>query len=81
MKDPCIDCPALRVDEYGYICDLACGKHTAWINHQAGIKEVVKWIGQEHMVVRPDKNSISQFAPYYIIATQELEDKIKEWGL
>ena len=50
-KEPCIDCLDINTDEYGYICDLACGKRTAWLNYMEGLKagveqgrcEVVEW--------------------------------------
>jgi hypothetical protein len=37
-KCPCDDCSAEHklVDEYGYFCDLSCGKRTAWINKEIG---------------------------------------------
>jgi hypothetical protein len=35
-KDPCIDCPNKQVDDYGYLCDLACGKRAAWMNQEIG---------------------------------------------
>ena len=43
MKDPCRDCKRKIEDDYGLFCDLACGKHTAWVNYQAGREEVVEW--------------------------------------
>jgi len=46
--EPCIGCFNRQVDDYGYLCDLACGKRTAWLNqivgYQAGINDVVKWV-------------------------------------
>ena len=37
-KCPCDDCTAEHkfVDEYGYLCDLSCGKRTKWINREFG---------------------------------------------
>lgn len=80
MKEPCIDCPSKVIDDYGYFCDLACGKRSAWENYMAGVKEVVGWLGF-HYVVRPNKDSISQFEPYYMITISEVESKLKVWGL
>ena len=80
MKNPCTDCPDKVEDEYGLVCDLACGKHTGHENYQAGIREVVRYVGS-HFVVRPDKDSITRFEPYYMIAVSDVEGKIKEWGL
>jgi predicted oxidoreductase len=81
VKEPCIDCSNKIIDDFGYFCDIACGERTAWLNFKAGIRKVVEWIEQEHIVVRPDANSISQFHPYYIIPVSELESKLKEWGI
>ena len=47
-KKPCIGCPDMNLDEYGYLCDLACGKRTAWLNHQAGMKEMVEIYKREN---------------------------------
>ena len=80
MSNPCADCPEKAEDEYGLVCDLACGKHTAHESYLAGMREVVEYVGS-HYVVKPDKDSISQFEPYYMIAVKDLEVKIKEWGL
>jgi len=44
MNNPCIDCPSKEEDTYGLLCDLSCGKHTAYVNYQAGMKEVVEWV-------------------------------------
>lgn len=43
-KDPCINCDNKVSDDYGYLCDLACGKRTAWLNYQAGQQSVMEWI-------------------------------------
>lgn len=34
--DPCKDCSNKVIDDYGYFCDLACGKHSAYLNKEAG---------------------------------------------
>jgi hypothetical protein len=36
FKNPCDGCENKQEDDYGYLCDLACGKRTAWINQEAG---------------------------------------------
>ena len=33
---PCDDCLLKQGDEYGLICDLSCGKYSAWANKEAG---------------------------------------------
>jgi hypothetical protein len=76
MKDPCKDCLSVNkfVDDYGYLCDLHCGKHSAYLNHQEGVKEVIDWI-KTHQLIEPDKDSLTKFEPYYMIEAKEL----KEW--
>lgn len=74
MKEPCIDCTNKQRDEYGYLCDLSCGKRTAWANYQAGMLDVVGMI-KSHTLIKPDENSITQFEPFYQIEQSEL----KEW--
>jgi len=48
ITDPCIGCPNINLDEYGYLCDIACGKRTAWLNqikgYELGVREVVEWV-------------------------------------
>ncbi len=72
-KEPCIDCPRKVVDDFGYLCDISCGKRTAWLNYQAGIKEMVEWI-KEHQVSSGEFAHIS--IPKFTYLT-----KLKEWGL
>ena len=73
-KEPCISCPETVVDEWGYLCDLACGKRSTWLNYMVGIKEVVEWI-ETHTLISPDKDSLTQFEPFYQIERTEL----REW--
>ncbi len=49
-KEPCIECPRKVVDTYGYFCDLACGKRTAWLNYRAGVKEVIDWLQKTYII-------------------------------
>lgn len=67
MKEPCIDCPEKKIDDYGYFCDLHCGKRTAWFNHQEGIREVVEWV-DAHIWQRTTTR-------------EEWELQKKEWGI
>ena len=32
----CDRCKQKVVDDYGYLCDINCGKHIAYLNHEAG---------------------------------------------
>ncbi len=75
MKNLCISCSNRAIDDYGYVCDLYCGKHSEWLNYQAGIKEVMEWI-ETHNLIKPDEDSITQFSPFYQIEQKEL----KKWG-
>lgn len=34
--NPCDGCPQKEEDSYGLFCDLACGKHSAYINKEDG---------------------------------------------
>ena len=69
MKEPCIDCPYKNVDKWGYLCDIHCGKRSAWLNHQEGIREAVEWFRKQGYLVRkPDDDS-------------PLGKKLKEWGI
>ncbi len=76
MKEPCLDCKVKILDEWGYFCETYCGKRVAYLNYQAGIREVVKWI-RSHTLIEPDKDSITRFEPFYQIEEKEL----KEWGI
>ncbi len=55
-------------------------REQAGISFKAGIKEVVEWLGC-HYVVKPDKDSLTQFVPYYMISVSDIQSKLKEWGL
>jgi len=44
MNNPCIDCPQKQEDGYGFLCDFACGKHSAYVYCQAGIREAIELI-------------------------------------
>lgn len=48
--------------------------------YQAGIKEVVEWV-QSHTLIKPNKDSLTKFTPFYQIEEQELGKKCKEWGV
>ena len=41
-EEPCVDCPDKVIDDYGYFCDLSCGKRTAWLYYKAGQESVAK---------------------------------------
>jgi len=39
---PCEGCPNIQVDSWGYLCDLACGKRTAYFNREAGADKMMQ---------------------------------------
>jgi hypothetical protein len=69
MKDPCIDCKDKIIDKYGWYCDISCGQHTAWENHQAGIKEVGNWL--------QDKVAEQRFDEEFIISIEQINSLLK----
>ena len=40
--NPCGGCPRKVEDSYGLICDLYCGKHSAYINKEAGADAMLR---------------------------------------
>lgn len=60
-KCPCDDCPEKQDDIYGRFCDLACGKWTAWKNHEAGADAMLEALRQRafcHTFSEPDKDGL-----------------------
>ena len=47
-KCPCDDCPNKVIDDYGYVCDLSCGKWGEWFMFEAGADAMLKAV-QEHL--------------------------------
>ena len=43
IKCPCDDCTAEHklLDEWGFLCDLACGKRSHWISRCMGAEEAI----------------------------------------
>uniref|UniRef100_A0A6M3LB61 Uncharacterized protein n=1 Tax=viral metagenome TaxID=1070528 RepID=A0A6M3LB61_9ZZZZ len=75
MKEPCIDCPDKMIDDYGYLCDLSCGKRSMWTNYMAGVKEVVDWIDEHsRMSYERDEGEVA-------FSHVQWHTKLKEWGL
>lgn len=70
--NPCVGCPDKRVDEYGYLCDLACGKRTMWSNYQAGIRAVIEELDLYY-------NQKTTLAELFI--KDRWQAKLKEWGI
>jgi len=70
MKNPCDKCERKEEDEYGLVCDLACGKHSAWFNHQEGIREVVTWLNDNFEPTVP-----------MTLDYKKWHNKLKEWGI
>ena len=40
-KSPCDDCEHEDIDDYGYYCDLWCGKRTGWANRETGADAIL----------------------------------------
>ena len=85
MNNPCVGCPRKVEDEYGLFCDMACGKHTAYVNYQAGIKEAVEFINNLIIGIEGcefeerldgDKGCI-----VLDMNENQWHDKLKEWGI
>jgi len=51
-KNPCDDCPNKQEDIYGLLCDLACGKHTAYLNHEAGADAILEALKKQAIHIR-----------------------------
>ena len=47
IKCPCDDCERKVEDDWGYLCDLACGQRSAWIHRKQGAKEMREYIKKE----------------------------------
>jgi len=79
MKNPCKDCPNIQLDDYGYLCDLACGQKTAYLNHQKGMKEVVKWVSP-HL---QNMGGRDNYPPHMwiMISERDWKDYLKDLGL
>ena len=45
-KDPCDGCIKKQEDTYGLMCDLACGKHSAWSNRESGADTILEALEQ-----------------------------------
>ena len=51
--DPCKDCPTKREDEWGFICDIYCGKMSAYRNYEAGadaMLEAIKGLTNQEVI-------------------------------
>jgi hypothetical protein len=56
--DPCKDCPKKEVDDWGLVCDLACGKASAHDNYKSGAKDMLKYINDNCFRVFINKERI-----------------------
>ena len=54
-KCPCDDCVAGHklIDEWGYFCDMACGKRTQWINREVGADAMLESLRKQNVTL-PD---------------------------
>ena len=76
MINPCESCPNKQEDIYGLLCDLSCGKHSMYVNYQAGIKEALDWF-KSHKV----GYDLVYLKHQYELTSEEWQSKLKEWGL
>ena len=57
--DHCKDCPDKMIDDYGMLCDLSCGKYSAYRNRENGAdklwKSVCDYIAELSKDERDDK--------------------------
>ena len=75
MKNPCEYCTSKREDEWGLICDISCGKHSAYKNYQVGIKEVVDFV-----LAHKETSLFNKHGNIYI-DPDELDAKLNEWDI
>jgi len=82
-KCPCDDCPDKEEDNYGMLCDLACGKHSAWINFEAGADAMhigdVTWI-KEHLTLLTKDNRTGVVSGWLTSTMADWEDFIRDDG-
>lgn len=50
-KCPCDNCKRKTEDEWGLVCDLACGQHTMWVNYEAGADAMLEALKKEGRMV------------------------------
>ncbi len=74
MKNPCENCPDVFKDQYGYFCDLSCGRYGQWLAHQEGVKEAVAWI-------RNNQRELEPTTTYMHIDPVDWQSQLKEWGI
>lgn len=76
-KCPCDDCEKKVEDNYGLLCDLACGQHNAWLNSEAGAdahhEAVIKFLEDHKVLV----HRYSEFGKEKVEVTFEFIEK--EW--
>jgi len=52
---PCDGCPKKEEDCYGLVCDLVCGKNSAWVNHEAGADALWEAVKAQRLVEITEK--------------------------
>ncbi len=75
------NCPDKQEDTYGLLCDLSCGKHSMYVNYQAGIKEVVDWIRKVRNIGFVDNPKDMKQDQVLIIELKDWQAKLEEWGI
>jgi len=41
IKDPCEGCERKQEDDWGYMCDIACGERSRYLSELAGAKKML----------------------------------------
>ena len=53
--DPCTGCKRKEVDGYGFVCDLACGEHSAYLQREAGADAMLLALIEEESLYQNTK--------------------------
>lgn len=54
-KNPCIECPNKVEDEYGLVCDLACGLFTKYAYKEAGADAMLEGLKAQGSVMTSEQ--------------------------
>lgn len=52
IADPCKGCPRRDEDDWGYVCDIACGKRSQYLAMLEGARLAIKELSSEPVVPR-----------------------------
>ena len=73
-KNPCEDCPDKIEDEYGLLCNLPCGKNTAWLNSEAGADAMLEALSKEGVVRKKEELPIITKKGWYYLTEPLIEE-------